>query len=64
MVWHRLLNGQEAHTLSSGDVLIFDGKHDIEGTFLATTMVVLTLVSKDKTANNHLKPAHHHHHAH
>ena len=33
MVWHRLLNGQEAHTLSSGDVLIFDGKHDIEGTF-------------------------------
>ena len=64
MVWHRLLNGQEAHTLSSGDVLIFDGNHDIEGTFLETTTVVVTLVSKDKTANNHLKPAHHHHHAH
>lgn len=59
-----LLNGQEAHTLSSGDVLIFDGKYDIEGTFLETTTVVVTLVSKDKTANNHLKPAHHHHHAH
>ena len=43
MVWHRLLNGQEAHTLSSGDVLIFDGKHDIEGNLLATTMVVVTL---------------------
>ena len=64
MVWHRLLNGQEAHTLSSGDVLILMASMTLKAPFLATTMVVVTLVSKDKTANNHLKPAHHHHHAH
>ena len=33
MVWHRLLNGQEAHTLSSGDVLILMASMTLKAPF-------------------------------